>query len=186
MNTLERMLLRLPDVYSHDTNSNLGKLLALPSDEITEIQDTLGKVLLGRQIDEAEGETLDLLGRDLGEPRSGRNDEVYRQYLAVAVIRIFSRGEPGRLNEASQILLGDAFLGIREAWNDDGYDNEPAAVIARYRPAKEQDYYLDVLRQIVAQGIRVYGEVESDSLICGTFNAGDTDFTRTTTYTAVE
>lgn len=135
MRTTERMIFRLPDAYSKDTDSKLFNLLFVPGRELDSIFDTAEKIQLWHDIDNARGKTLDLIGTNVQELRGGKDDIEYRKFLKLRIIINLSGGEIPTFNEVMPVLMGDAYLGIREGWNDPDH-NEEACLILSYDNCK--------------------------------------------------
>ncbi|MBW2672332.1 MAG: hypothetical protein JRD89_02800 [Deltaproteobacteria bacterium] len=131
LSTIERMLKALPHVYAKSSDSNTRKLLSIPARELDVLLLELATIQDWEQIDHARGQTLDLIGTNVREPRGSKDDVQYRIYLKLRQIVNLSRGEIERFNTVLNILLGDAYLGIREGWNDP-ISPEPAQVIIGY------------------------------------------------------
>lgn len=113
---LEKMLNRLPDVYNKSENSNVYKIIKLAADQLAAGEDTLRIIHDWKDIDQAQGSILDKLGKDVGQPREGLDDEQYRQKIKIKIRANLSGGEIETLNSICLVLLRDRFDGIREGW----------------------------------------------------------------------
>lgn len=78
---VEAGLSRLIERWKADTRPNMGKLLAPLLEECQELENAIWSVIYGRTIDYAEGEQLDMLGRIVGQPRNGLDDDAYRAHV---------------------------------------------------------------------------------------------------------
>jgi hypothetical protein len=59
---------------------------------LQEVLDELEKLHHGRYVDQAYGQSLDVIGSLVDQPRLGMNDEDYRSWLKVAILRITNGG----------------------------------------------------------------------------------------------
>jgi len=132
MGILNDMLQRLTDNYNKDPNSNTGKLLNLAAKELEAIRAATTLTKAFRDIDQATGATLDRIGRNVLEDRGDKNDVDYRKFIKIKIVANLSGGEIETINEVLSVLMGDAYLGLRETWNLVSYGNEPAALAIRY------------------------------------------------------
>lgn len=114
---IEKMIARLPDAYNKDRQSNIHKLIQLAADQLQSGEETLQLIHDWRDVDQAQGKALDRLGKDVGQPREGLNDEQYRQKVKIKIRANLSGGEIETLNSICLVLLGDRFKGIQEGWN---------------------------------------------------------------------
>ena len=161
---LKDLLRRLPHNYNKDTDSNVGKLLNIFYNELTEIRDTIDRVKLWHDIDQAKGATLDRIGNNVGQPRRGLGDTLYRVMIKTRIVANLSGGEMYRINEVMKVILGEYYEGTIELWDKELYDNQPAAVIIQSSNAPEfigeegeviQEDVLEVASRVVAAGIGV-------------------------------
>ena len=127
------ILKRLTSNYRKDESSNTYKIIKLFTDELEEVKSSLQTIELWRDIEQAEGSTLDKIGVNVTELRNNRGDVEYRQALLVAIASNTSGGDIERINEILTVLLGDNFLGVREVWSDPTYNFEPAAIAIRFQ-----------------------------------------------------
>lgn len=126
---IDRLIKRLTDAYQKKPNSNLAKLLGLITGHIDEIKENLERIEVWRSIDHAEGQTLDDIGRDLGQYRGNATDEIYRILLKSKTARDMSDGSTNTIiNVLSMAIDADpSEIGISETWLD--ADNpEPAGI----------------------------------------------------------
>lgn len=113
---LDNLMDKLPDVYNKSEQSGIYKIIKLAADQIAQGEDTLRLIQEWRDIDKAEGRTLDKLGKDVGQVREGLDDEQYRQVIKIKIRSNLSGGEIETLNSIAVVLAGDRFDGIREGW----------------------------------------------------------------------
>lgn len=110
------MLDRLPGFYRKDSESNVYKLIKLAADQIASGESTLELIRSWRDINQAEGETLRKIGKDVGQPREGLNDDDFRKKIKIKIRANLSGGEIETLNSICLVLLDDRFVGIQEGW----------------------------------------------------------------------
>lgn len=127
-NALDRMLQRLTDAYNKDSNSNVGKLLAIASAEVDQLRGTAERVGAWHDIDHAEGSTLDRIGYDVQQYRGQATDPVYRILIKSKIARNLSDGSTNTLIRVLAITLDTDVSGVivRPLWGD--AEPEPAAV----------------------------------------------------------
>lgn len=125
MKTIEKRMLRLPSVYRKDAAGNVYRLLLLDALEADSLEETLSQINQWRDIDSAQGTTLDRIGVDLGLPRGNLEDVDYRTALKTQIAINLSGGEVERFNAVLPQVMGDAYLGTRDA-------DEPAQIIITY------------------------------------------------------
>ncbi len=106
MTATERMIRRLPDVYSKLSDSNIEWLLSLPGAEINGINAALELTELWRNIDVAEGATLDLIGYNIQQWRGAASDPVYRILIKSKIISNMSDGSINTIISALSTVLG--------------------------------------------------------------------------------
>ena len=126
--------------HNYTETGNLKKLIDIFKLELNRIKTAKDNMYIGLDIDKATGIQLDIIGREVGEKRQGRDDPQYRKAIKVRIKANTSGGDIPTLNEVGKVLIGDAFIGINELWDDDKYDNEPAAfaIVFDYQQAFEE------------------------------------------------
>lgn len=81
----------LPDFLEKEEDSVMFRFIAAHGEEMEEYEQDINAITLSRQVDNAEGEELDELGRLFGTIglRRGRSDSAYRSYIK-SIVPIFS------------------------------------------------------------------------------------------------
>lgn len=132
---------KLTDAYTKNPNSNVGKLLVIMSEGIDDVKDTLNRIESWRDINQAEGTTLDLIGENVGQPRGQATDEVMRILVRARVARNLSDGTFDGVIKALAVTLNTTpdKIKIKELY-DDIDSPEPAAIAITGLP-------LDVLNE---------------------------------------
>lgn len=130
---IDNLLKFLPHNYSEDTESNLGKLINVIKNELTEINDEKNNFLIYQDVDEAYDHYLDLIGDSVGQPRTADNDSYYRLLIKSKIQQNISGGDIPTANKVFSLILGENYLGIEEGWDNTKYDNEPALVVINYK-----------------------------------------------------
>lgn len=144
---------RLPERFRKPNTKDLYYVLYNGSDEL---ESAYQMVKDSRSIDKAFGQTLDLLGANVGEFRAeGMDDDLYRLYIKVRIISNLSIGDIPTINYVMSTLLGDKYISIVEGYLDKEFlENEPAALrLSILNSAKRLPY--DVMDRIKAAGIRI-------------------------------
>lgn len=114
--TLNFMMDKLPDNMNKNEQSNVRKVLRIAADRFDESSNTIDKMKKWRDIDNSKGVTLDLIGKDSGQPRDNMNDEQYREKIKSKTRANLSIGDIETLNDVCGAMLGEFFLGIDEGW----------------------------------------------------------------------
>lgn len=130
MSILTDMLKRLTDLYNRETGGNIAKLLRLPATEMESLQETIDRTGDWRDIDQAEGKTLDRIGINVVELRGGKSDADYRQTIKTKIAANISDGSMTKLYQIIGSLMPGADIEITEGWNSS--DPQPAAILIVY------------------------------------------------------
>jgi hypothetical protein len=132
MGVITDMLARLTDRYSKGQNSNIGKVLQLVAGEIDELNSTIATVGIWRDVDQAEGTTLDLVGKMFSQQREGLSDESYRVMIKSKVLRDRSDGTLDTLIKNIAYLLQ---VDQQEVYIK-GQSDKPASLYTQFELAK--------------------------------------------------
>ena len=167
-NALDRMLERLTDVYTKEKDSNLAYTLQLAAEEIDELRETIQRTGDWREINEAEGETLDLIGYNVQQYRGQATDPVYRILIKSKIARNMSDGSINTIIRILAITLDTDRdrISVTPQWQEDG---EPATVYIEVPTERLNEVGFSVnqfgrlCNRIVAGGVR------ADVLFEGTF-----------------
>lgn len=167
---------RFADYFDKSPDSNISKLMSIFATEAQEVKATNDRIRHWRNIDNAEGVGLDLIGQNVNQPRGVANDEVYRILLKSKIARNLSDGTIDTIIQVLSIALSvePKLIKIKEKW-DDPEEPEPAAIRVIELPlTKLNEAGLDptnfvrIVQQTVAAGVKV-GVIE----LTGTFEFGD-------------
>ena len=160
---IDKMLDKLIDAYNKNPNSNIGKLFKVFADELQLLRDTAEKVERWKDVDEAEGQVLQRIGRNVLESQGQISENEYRQRIKTKRRADLSPGDRETLNEMMQVFFGDRFDSIAEAWELEEYDNEPAAIVIRFED-DENVYMLPMqaIQRVAAAGVKIYWEMFGD------------------------
>jgi hypothetical protein len=127
----------------------LTALLASWTAEANELEGVYWSLITDRTVDRATGITLDLIGKLVGQPRVGPNDEVYRIFIKTRIRVNRSQGESIDLIEVARLLFDadNIRFVIRELY--------PASVIVDVIDALPayQDFIASIFRQAKAAGV---------------------------------
>lgn len=155
----------LTDAFTKSEKSNIGKLFIIADEQISAITSNLEKAELWRDIDVAEGKTLDLLGENVGQSRGFASDEVYRVLIRGKVARNISDGTINKMIQAIAISLDckPSDIQIINAIDSESSDEkEPAAIIIKKIPlaalnnvGMSTNQFLQIVNSIKAGGVRV-------------------------------
>ncbi|HFJ9472620.1 TPA: DUF2612 domain-containing protein [Bacillus paranthracis] len=114
----QKLIKRITDNYRRDDNSNVSKMMKLAAHHIQENEDLLNKIHDWRDIDQAEGVTLDYLGRNIGQDRMGFDDDTFRGLIKARIIRNNSDGTIPTILRFLSFILGveKQHIRIKEKW----------------------------------------------------------------------
>lgn len=124
---------------------NIPKLVTAIADEIQVAEDEAYSLIADRQLDTAEGASLDQCGAIVGETRNGFSDEWYRRFTKVKILANRSCGQP--------INLAKVLVGIMApfAENPRYFLLSPAAFGFSYTRTAEAGYSSDAVRARLVQ-----------------------------------
>ncbi|UVI28158.1 hypothetical protein [Paenibacillus spongiae] len=172
MTMIKALLSRLTDVYRKDISSNIGKLMIIFAVELERMKETQQRMKEWRDIDKAEGTTLDRIGTNVVQPRGVATDEVYRVLIKSKIARNLSKGDINTIIKvlATALNADPSEIRIEEMYND-LVNPEPAAIsliqlpIARINAVGMSPVqFARIVQRTVAAGVRV-GAIE----MAGTF-----------------
>lgn len=154
------MVRRLPDTYNKEQESRITRLFRLVGQQVTELQRTLRTTERQRDIDQARGATLDVIGRNVSQGRGGLSDAAYRVMIKAKIARNLSPGDVDGIKHtvASMLNIQTDDIGVRQMWL--ATPPEPAAVevhaplhaLGRFGLSPEQ--FATIVQSIVAAGVR--------------------------------
>ncbi|AOH54496.1 hypothetical protein ABE28_009035 [Peribacillus muralis] len=83
---------KLTDVFTKNPDSLIGKFILLITEKTNEVRLTFEKIESWRDIQQAKGTTLDLIGKGWGQERGNVSDEVLRLLIMARIARNNSNG----------------------------------------------------------------------------------------------
>jgi len=157
----------LTDNYKKDVDSNNYKILDLGHQEHKDIMDNLRLIETWRNIDKAEGFTLDKIGKNVLELRNNRGDQEYRKAIKIKIRGNLSAGTVEDLNVLAEILFGENFISISDTWHRKDYNFEPAAMVLHlhnFFEEKGANFWGDIrlLNEAMAGGVGLYNRQTFD------------------------
>lgn len=176
MITTQDIIKRLTDVFTKNPASNLGKLCAIMAEQISKIQETSERIQQWRDIDQAQGKTLDLIGSNVGQPRGITKDEIYRVLIKSRIARNLSTADINTIIRVLAVALNADYsqIKIREM-HSDPTEPQPAAIKIIELPLDKineaglsPNQFGRIVKRTVAAGVSV-GVIE----LTGTFSFGD-------------
>lgn len=130
-------------------------------DQAQEAENAMWELFTERVLNVAEGVQLDGLGDIVGEPRKGRTDDVFRQFIRVRIKVNRSNGKLGELYEILLLALGEAaIIRIRDRYPA-GMDVNIDSDIGSLDPADLLDILLDAKGAAIALRL-IYSYSDSD------------------------
>ncbi|WP_341320816.1 hypothetical protein NSQ62_14355 [Solibacillus sp. FSL H8-0523] len=174
MYSVKNIISRFSDHFVKNPDSNIYKFISIFSVQFEEVKETLNRMRLWREIDRAEGATLDLIGENVNQKRGYASDEIYRVLLKSKIARNLSDGS---INHMINVIAGALNVdridvGISELWV---LSDEPAAIKIDQLPYSaiastgiDGHNLIRLIKQTAAAGVKV------DSVnLEGTFEFGD-------------
>ncbi|WP_426447547.1 hypothetical protein ACP26L_25540 [Paenibacillus sp. S-38] len=128
-----------------------------------EIEAVLWQIHAWRDLDQAEGTTLDLIGSNVGQPRGVVSDPIYRALIRSKIARNLSTGTLDSIIEVLALALDTdpSTIKLEELWEDE-VDPKPAAIRVADLPIDRLDVmgltttqFLQLVKSVAAPGVRV-------------------------------
>lgn len=105
MKLFEAMIDKLTSAYTARPDSNIGKLFRVAADALESVWATYKKIELYRDIDQAQGATLDKIGANFGVKREGLPDKIYRLFIKTKVVSLLSGGDVDTIMQATSVIF---------------------------------------------------------------------------------
>jgi hypothetical protein len=174
MNQLN-LLRKLTDVFTKKPDSNIGKLFLIISEQFTSLNESATNIENWRDIDQAEGFTLDLMGAARGQQRGRATDELMRVLIKARIARNNSDGTIDSMINSLALSLNTSpsSFRIKALWNE----GQPVALMIDSLP-------LDALNKVgmtaaefgsIAQSVTVSGMKVTSIDLTGTFAFSSVD-----------
>lgn len=155
---LDTLLNELPTGMAYDKDSSNAKLLSLFADDLVAMQQLLTKIDDWRDIDNAQGVALDMVGADWQVPRNGNDDDFYRFLIKTKRLQRMTDGTYDSLVRLVSESLGAKYSEI----NVKPIKDEPNAIEVTNIPAdyingdtRKEAIVLQQIRDSVIAGVRV-------------------------------
>lgn len=156
----EALIRRLPDTYAKEKSSRLFRLFRVIAAEFAQVRDALQTTERYRDIDQASGYTLDLLGSNVDQERGQVSDYTYRGLIKGRIARNLSAGDVDDIKQIVSVMLSIPVseVTVTPLWRR--IEQEPAAVeiaapltaLAQYQLPPER--WAQIMQLIVAAGVR--------------------------------
>ena len=149
------ILKRLLSAYNKNPNSNIGKLLSILGDQLGEVKTNFELINEYRDIDNAKGKTLDLIGTNVNQYRGTSTDEVYRVLIKSKISRGLSTGDINSILETLSVALDVPYseIGLTEGQGSMSLSTIPFNRLNEVGMTGEQLAML--VKKVVPVGIRV-------------------------------
>ena len=134
----------LPDCYDKTpveqtaegyTGSNNAKIFKLKADDMHCLKADIDAIVAWMDIDTAEGSTLDLIGKDVGQPRGVADDAQYRLMIKAKIAQNMCNGDLDSVLEVLSLILSCDPSELKIVDGEDPMtvvvENIPLAVITR-------------------------------------------------------
>lgn len=161
---LDRFINRLTDNYDKAPNGNVHKLAQLTVMALQEQEDVLQQIESWYDVDQAEGTTLDMHGRDVLQDRGQAPDEVYRVLIKSKILRLLSDGSIDVIIDFIAFILDcePSEIRVQELWPEGKTATlniiAPAGPINRTGLSGKQ--FGTLLNLVIAGGVRAEASFE--------------------------
>lgn len=102
---LERFISRLSDAYAKEPTSTVYKLAQITTEQLNTLEEVYERIYNGRDIDQATGHMLDMMGADVQQSRGQATDDVYRAMVKVKIMRNLADGSINNLLDFLAFVL---------------------------------------------------------------------------------
>lgn len=129
------LLRLLPDTFTKEVPSNIHEIIKIACQIDSDIKATLNKTVTWRNIEEAKGSTLDMIGKSVGQKRGKVSDEVYRVLIRARIARNSSDGTINSMLNALALSLNTTpdKIRIKALYNE----GQPASIMIDGIPIDE-------------------------------------------------
>jgi hypothetical protein len=169
------LLRKLTDVFTKNPESNIGKLFLIISEQFTNLEESATKVENWRDINQAEGETLDLIGVARGQQRGKVTDEIMRVLIKARIARNNSDGTIDNIINALALSLDTApsTIRLKTLWAE----GQPAALMIDGLPLEALNKAGMTVAEFgaITQGITASGIQITSIDLSGTFALSSTN-----------
>jgi hypothetical protein len=155
---IKEWISKMTDRYTLNPDSNIGKVLRLISDEVDEVSETYATIEKWRDLNEARGKTLDLIGANFSQNRGQMTDEIYRSIIIAKIIQGQSDGTYNKMIAALSRTLNCNPENI-EIQEDESL---PASIIIQRAPltalntiGMSINQFLQIAEQVVSAGVSI-------------------------------
>lgn len=154
---LDTLLNELPTGMAYDKDSSDAKLLSLFADDLVAMQQLLTKIDDWRDIDNAQGVALDMVGADWQVPRNGNDDDFYRFLIKTKRLQRMTDGTYDSLIRLVSESLGAKYSEINVKETDEPNSIEVTNIPAAYinGDTRKEAIVLQQIRDSVIAGVRV-------------------------------
>ncbi|SFJ44501.1 hypothetical protein SAMN02799624_04549 [Paenibacillus sp. UNC496MF] len=161
--TAQAMLQKLADYFAKHPESNIGKLMGIIADQLAKLEATQNRIRDWRDINQAQGTTLERIGENVAQPRGVASDDIYRVLIKSKIARNFSKGDINTIISVLAIALNadPSEIQIRELYQDP-VSPEPAAISIVQLPIDKINavgmsplQFSRIVQRTVAAGVQV-------------------------------
>lgn len=175
---IKNMMQRLTFNYNKLPSGNVYKLFSIISEEFQQIKATFDTISDWKNLDAAQGTTLDEIGVLVQEQRNGQNDEQYRLKLRFKMARNKSTSDINSIISSLSLILGLPKKDIRIYASDEPASYRLVFPIEKLRKSEiTTNEVIGLAESISAAGVRVILEVQSPNnkyYIASAFLSGET------------
>ena len=115
-NIVDRARARMLEQFKTDCAPNLDNLLSIFMQEVQELENQVGLLFEERNVTDAEGAQLDIIGSIVGIDREGRSDTEYRDAIQVQIQVNNTGGQEASIAALLGVLTAATIIDIREVF----------------------------------------------------------------------
>ena len=175
---IKNMMQRLTFNYNKLPSGNVYKLFSIISEEFQQIKATFDTISDWKNLDAAQGTTLDEIGVLVQEQRNGQNDEQYRLKLRFKMARNKSTADINSIISSLSLILGLPKKDITIYASDEPASYRLVFFIEKLQKSEiTTNEVIGLAESISAAGVRVILEVQSPNnkyYIASAFLSGET------------
>lgn len=133
--------------YQFKGKENISALVSGFAEQQQTVENANWQLFTERYLDVAEGKQLDDIGKIVGEPRLGRDDDEYRDAISVRIIINDSSGEPASVISVFKIITDSTAVNLIEI--------EPATLVLQGDGPNLPENLFEIMNEVKVAGVRL-------------------------------
>ncbi|PAE96786.1 hypothetical protein [Shouchella clausii] len=159
---VKELLSKLTDAFTKNERSNIGKLFLIIDEQLESAKAALLLTEEWRDLNNARGTTLDLIGANVNQLRGRANDPIYRVLIRGKIARNVSDGTINKMVDALAKTLNCPHEDIQIVSMIADKQDEPAAIVVKRAPIEAlaaagltATQFTNIVQRTTMAGIRV-------------------------------